>query len=256
MSRRARARIAFCIAGACLLCVAAVLLTYMSFHERAASVPPSPSMTAQEQAAYTEESDGFPAVDWAYWRGINPDVTGWITVPGTSIDYPIVQAKKDHPTFYLKHDVYGEYNVYGCPYLDADCAVGGLFESPNAVVFGHHMKDGSMFSPFAEYSDASFAKEHRRILLQTPDGKRVYLVQAAQVVPGWEAEKRTAFSSAADFSAYWQEQFDACSVKLTDRAEADGHILTLCTCSYNFWSWNERTLVYATPEKYPSTESE
>lgn len=247
MSHKARARIAFGAAGVFLLVLLAVLLSMAHFHEKATDLQPSPSMTVEEQEAAKEVGDGFPIVDWAYWKQVNPDVIGWITVPGTSIDYPIVQAGEDNPTFYLKHDIYGDYNVYGCPYLDAGCAQGGLFGSPNAVVFGHHMSDGSMFSPLASCTDAAFAAEHRRILVQTPQEKRVYTIQAAEIIPGWEEIKQVEFDGSADFAAYYAERFAACSMKLAEDADGVRQVLTLCTCSYNYWSDNERTLVYAAP---------
>ena len=185
---------------------------------------------------------------------------GWITVPGTPIDYPIVQAQESDPDYYLKHDVYGDYNVYGCPYLDAGCRTGGLFASLNSVVFGHHMNDGSMFASVANYTDASFATDHAYILVQTPEEKRVYEVQAAEIIPGWEAAKRTDFKNTADFLAFYEERFALCGMKRAQdtRAVAEtGHVLTLCTCSYNYWSQNERTLVYAAVVKtLPGSEAE
>ena len=94
------------------------------------------SSTGEDDASEAAD-DGFPTVDWAYWQGVNPDVIGWITVPGTTINSPIVQAPTDDPDFYLSHDVYGNYNIYGAIYLDAECAEAGL-DSRNAVILGHH----------------------------------------------------------------------------------------------------------------------
>lgn len=246
MRHRSRAKIAFGIAGVCLAIVAAVLAAFLWFHERAANVSPSPHISAEIEVP--QDDDGFPEVDWAYWKGVNPDVIGWVTVPGTDVDYPIVQAPANDPTYYLSHDVYRDYNIYGCPYLDAECAEDGLFGSKNAVVFGHHMDDGSMFSSFANYSDKGFAQEHVRILVQTPEEKRVCLVQGADVIPGWEALKRTSFNSPSDFETYYAQRIDACPVKLAQSTDGVDQMMTFCTCSYNYWSWNERTLVYAVEE--------
>lgn len=248
MSHKARARIAFGTAGVFLLVLLAVLLSMARFHEKATDLQPSPSMTVEEQEAAKEAGDGFPIVDWAYWEQVNPDVIGWITVPGTSIDHPIVQAGEDDPTFYLKHDVYGDYNVYGCPYLDAGCAQGGLFGSRNAVVYGHHMNDGSMFAPLASFTDIAFAQKHRRVLLQTPEKKEVVMAAGVDVVPGWEALKRTEFDGDADFERYREERLDACDVHLDSAPMSERHMITLCTCSYGVWADDERTLVYAFPE--------
>lgn len=190
----------------------------------------------------------FPDVDWEAWRAINPDVIGWISIPGTPVDYPIVQAPADDPTYYLKHDVYRKPNFMGCPYLDADCAEGGLFGSTNAVVFGHNLGfgDTSMFNAVASYTDASFAREHCRVLLQTPDERREFEVQAADCIGGWEAQKRTRFESEADFSQWYADRLVESDMRLTDEAVASP-IVTLCTCSYNRWADNERTVVYAAP---------
>ena len=136
----------------------------------------------------------------------------------------------------------------GCPYLDADCAEGGLFGSANAVVFGHNLGfgDTSMFNAVASYTDASFAREHRRVLLQTPDERREFEVQAADCIGGWEAQKRTRFESEADFSQWYADRLVESDMRLTDEAVASP-IVTLCTCSYNRWADNERTVVYAAP---------
>lgn len=244
MRRRVKANIAIGAAGVLLALLLAFFGAMLYFHGKA-EVSPSPAAPTSQA---TEDGDGFPAVDWGYWQGVNPNVVGWITVPGTPIDYPIVQAQESDPDYYLKHDVYGDYNVYGCPYLDAGCKAGGLFGSLNSVVCGHHMNDGSMFASVADYSDMGLARSHARILVQTPEEKRVYEAQAAEIIPGWENAKRVDFDGTADFLAYYSVRFDGCSMKLANDIEAvrnTGHVLTLCTCSYNYWSQNERTLVYA-----------
>ena len=112
-----------------------------------------------------------------------------------------MQAKSDDPTFYLDHDVYREWNSYGCPYLDAGCAGRGI-DSPRALMFAHHMNDSSMFSAFASYSDAGFAAEHDEILLQTPDGNARLRVVAADVVDSNVEHKRLDFATGEELSSW------------------------------------------------------
>lgn len=247
MRRATRARIALAFSGVCVLALAVGFGVLAFLHGRAASVSPVPDAQAIEDAP-TADGSGFPDVDWEAWRAINPDVIGWITIPGTPVDYPIVQAPADDPTYYLKHDVYRKPNYMGCPYLDADCAEGGLLGSANAVVFGHNLGfgDTSMFNAVASYTDASFAQEHRRVLLQTPDGRREFEVQAADFIGGWEAQKRTRFDGEADFGQWYADRLTESDMRLTDEV-VDSPIVTLCTCSYNRWADNERTVVYAAP---------
>ena len=245
MKRKTRAKIAFVIAGVLAVCVIGAVAAVSYFHDRAATFEPSPALSADDTEREQAEQ-GF-SVDWEYWQGVNPDIVAWIRIPGTEVSSPIVQAQPDDPDYYLDHDVYGSYNPYGAVYLDAGCKEMGLFGSRNAVIFGHHMNDGSMFADVADYSDWDFADTHKEILIYTPQGNRTYTVQAAEVISGNEQLKRVAFQNEADFITYYAERFDNCDMKYASdisAVEQSGHVLTLCTCSYLHWD-NERTLVYA-----------
>lgn len=191
-------------------------------------------------------SDGFPEIDWDMWLSINPAVVGWVTVPNTGIDQPIVQAPKDEPGFYLEHSVSKEPDAIGCAFLDAECADLGL-ASRNCVVFGHHWSQGRMFTDFAKYSDEQFASEHSEILLQTPDCKKRLAVACVEVARGTDDTKVTRFESAQEFECWLDQRYEASNVKLSNRLGGNNlpeRIYTFCTCSYTTYD-NERTLVYA-----------
>ena len=108
-NRKSRAAFA---AAAVFLAVAAILFGVLLHFYRDASPSPSPNGTPQETA--TESAGGreseFPTVDWDYWKSVNGDVIGWITVPGTDINHPILQAHASDPDYYLHHDIYRNYN--------------------------------------------------------------------------------------------------------------------------------------------------
>ncbi len=141
MNTNIKRRFAIIVTVTALVGAAALGLWLFSVHDRAANIDPSPISGGTGRDG---EDDGFPVVDWDYWLSVNPDIVAWVSVPGTEIDYPVVQASADDPTFYLDHDVYHGWNPYGCPYLDAGCAERGI-DSPLALMFAHHMNDGSMF---------------------------------------------------------------------------------------------------------------
>lgn len=247
---RKKSRIAFTISG--VFIVLAVLGAGWLFSMQQAANP-SPSGSGFLSVSDEEEvdDDGFPVVDWDYWLSVNPDIIGWVTVPGTNISQPIVQASSDDPTYYLKHDVYGNYNIYGCPYLDADCAEDGL-DSLNAVIFGHHISDGSMFATFASYSSQSFAEEHQIILLQTPDSKRILQVNFSRVINASKIMKQVSFEDDAAYQAWYLSELEEAAV-VVDHSSVPTANTTFVTCSYNRFS-NERTLVYASVSVIYSVE--
>lgn len=240
MKTKIKSRIA-AMAAITAFIAAGVLLAWLhGINDRAADVDPSPVF---DSPAANEADDGFPVVDWDHWLSVNPDIVAWVTVPGTDIDYPVVQARPYDPTFYLTHDVYRSWNPYGCPYLDAGCADLGI-DSPVALMFAHHMNDGSMFSAFASYSDASFAQAHGEILLQTPEEKLRLGVIAADVVDSNRECKRLEFASEEEFDSWLEGLLAEADVVLNADAETDG-VKAFCTCSYGRWNGHERTIVYA-----------
>ena len=191
-----------------------------------------------------EEDDGFVEVDWGHWREVNPDIIAWVNIPGTRVNYPVVRASAEDPTFYLHHDIYGNYSAYGVPYLDADC-VSTEVPAFNAIIYGHHMDNGSMFSDLAQYSDESFAREHPYIYLQSPAAKQKLAVSFVEIIDASSTPKAIRSEDTEAFRAWFQEQFANAAVAL-EAQEEPNYAITFCTCSYHEFS-NERTLVVCVP---------
>jgi sortase B len=172
---------------------------------------------------------------------VNPDIVGWVTVPGTAIDYAIVQAPRDSPTYYLDHDIYGDWNPYGCPYVDASCE--GLTGFAT-YIFGHNMGFGDMmFSDFASFGSEGYAREHTTVLIQTPTERLVLSVSAVDVVKGDDPTKRTDFAMQQELTSWYAERFGQADVRIELRPDVT-RLFVFVTCSYNYFS-NERTLIYA-----------
>lgn len=230
-------KVAAVAAVACLAAAAAVVLGIMWMSSRATAAPHSPNMPD------AVEGDGFPAIDWDYWKSVNEDVVGWITIPGTTVDYPILKPPKDDPGYYLTHDIYGNWNVYGAVFVDAECKRG--LESTNAVILGHHMDDGSMFAPISNYNSEEYTREHRTVQVQTPKWKKAFNVNAAEIVEGGNPVKRTEFEDEKDFKEYLTDRIESCAMTYNEPL-SHGYpdwMATLVTCSYTTF-YNERTLAY------------
>ena len=109
------------------------------------SEPPQTEQTAFEKYAAVYEQ--------------NSDFVGWISTPGTNIDYPVMQTI-DNPNYYLKHSFEKQYSDYGVPYVQENCDLG---LSDNCVIYGHHMNNGSMFADLCKYADEDFYRAHKMI---------------------------------------------------------------------------------------------
>lgn len=110
--------------------------------------------------------DEEKGIDFAALREINPDVIGWLRYEGTPIDYPVVKGADNDKYLYTLFD--GSYGVFGT--IFADCITERPFRQFNTIVYGHHMKDGSMFAGLSDLKDPAYCREHPELELFTPDG--------------------------------------------------------------------------------------
>lgn len=166
------------VAVGCLAVAAAILAFLVASYTRetipyeVAEVP----LVEEDTGAPAPEEEPAP-VDWGALPG---SVVAWVRVPGTTVDYPIVQGDEADPDYYLTHDIYGDASVWGAPYVDAGCRDGT--RSPFVIVYAHHMSDGTMFGPLEQYADEAFAAAHRTILVYTREGTVELEVFAADVL--------------------------------------------------------------------------
>ena len=195
--------------------------------------------------------EGDLNIDWASLRAINPDIVAWIKVPGTAIDYPVVQG--DDNEYYLSQTFDGTGNRYGCIFLDFESGL--AFNDYHSILYGHNMRNGSMFASFVEYVDEQYFKEHQDILLATPDGGTWHLkAVTAFVAEGTEALRQTQFAGNAEFTAYLQEGLNRCEFAEKIDVSKVTHLYTFATCSYQFN--DARTIVMAVEvDKYGSLVS-
>ena len=164
----------------------------------------------------------------------NSDMVGWIQIEGTSIDYPVMQTPAD-PNYYLKHDFEKHYTDYGCPFMQADCDA--LCPSDNLIIYGHNMKDGSMFADLAKYRSKDFWQAHKTVWFDTALGSCAYEIFAV-IHTTVQADATDAFpfyrfvdaAAPEDFAAY----VSACKARaLYDTViftEYGDKLLTLSTC--------------------------
>ena len=101
----------------------------------------------------------------------NSDCIGWLSIDGTSISYPVMYTPSE-PQKYLRRSFYGQYSQSGVPFLDGRCStVGG-----NLIIYGHNMKNGTMFSDLKKYLNTDFLNAHRTVRLETAGGVFLFTV--------------------------------------------------------------------------------
>lgn len=125
----------------------------------------------------TESGQAEPTEEPAAERNIpkliaaNTDCIGWLSIDGTNISYPVMHTPSD-PQKYLRQNFYGKYSQSGVPFLDSRCSMNG----GNLIIYGHNMKNGTMFSDLKKYLNTDFLNAHRTVRLETADGVFLFAV--------------------------------------------------------------------------------
>ena len=200
----------------------------------------------REPEGKTPSSQSNPTVSLAALQKVNPDVEGWITVPGTVIDYPVVCAPKSNEDYYLTHDWQKKDTKYGSIFSigSAQPAAG-----ENRILFGHSMRDGRMFAALLKFGSLDFYRSSPVFSYQDETGKaqwKVFAVIKTNTDPS-QGEPfnylKTSFVSPDDFLGFlYQVRIRSTLTTPVDLCASD-EILTLSTCSYEFDGF--RTVVFA-----------
>ena len=168
----------------------------------------------------------------------NSDCVGWLTIPDTTVDYPIVWTPND-PEHYLRRDFYGNYASGGTPFLDGRNKPQA--EGQNLILYGHNMLDGSMFKPVLQYLTPNFQVTHEDVYLELNGIQYHY-----QVIAALETNTRSPVYTYTDLNNTAEmEDFRAALLEETSLdaiPQAEGY-LTLSTC--NNQGGNSRVLVIA-----------
>ena len=165
----------------------------------------------------------------------NGDMVGWVSVADTNINYPVMQTP-DNPSFYLKHGFDKTYSDYGCPYIQENCDV--KTSSDNLVIYGHHMKNGTMFSDLTKFEDESFWENHKTITFNTLTDKQEYDVVAifktvAYSQDGFRYYDFVNADTAEDFDGYIAKCKELALFDTGVNAQYGDKLITLSTCEYS-----------------------
>ena len=193
-----------------------------------ATVPPTTAATVPP----TEPREVLPRLQEQY--GKNSDLAGWLTVPGTRIDYPVMYSP-DEPERYLHANFEVSYSFAGLPFLDAACDP----ESGNRIIYAHNMLDGSMFRTLLKYQQKDFWQRNPVISFSTLYEEQEYEVVAAFYDKVYK-KTDTNFKFYQFYDTSDQSRFDEAMAYYREHALYDtgvtaqcgDELITLVTCAY------------------------
>ena len=176
---------------------------------------------------------------------LNPDIVGWLQIPGTKVDYPVMQTPQE-PEYYLKRNFDKKSSGRGCIFAQAEADL--FAPSDNVTLYGHHMKDGSMFGQLDKFRKKAFFEDHRYLYFDTLEESHTYEILAVfkTTVSLGEGFHYHEFVEASD-----REEFDAFVARCKQLSFYDtgveatygDKLLTLSTCEYS--QTNGRLVVVA-----------
>ena len=173
-----------------------------------------------------DDGSGYLKVDFAGLKKVNPDVIAWIKIPALDISYPVVQGKDNY--YYLHHMFDGQENKNGSIFVDYHNQPD--FSDKNTIVYGHNMKNGSMFGTLDRYQDQSLYQEYPCFYIYMPGSMLEYQIISCYAGRNGSAGYTYSFPEPEDFQKFVDtvlaySGYDT-GVIITD----SDHIVTLSTC--------------------------
>lgn len=189
-------------------------------------------LPAAEAAAPEEkEAEICPiAVDFDALFAESENIVGWLYCEDTNINYPVMRGEDND--YYLHHSYNGENSSGGAIFVDA--ANRPDFMDSNTIIYGHHMKNGSMFAHLADWADRKFFEAHPVMWLLTPGQSYKVELFSGYLTSGTSDRYTIVMGASQEFDDYLQEAAAASDVRTEVEIPGDGHYIMLSTCEYNY----------------------
>lgn len=204
------------------------LWDYKTGTDRYAQLQQEAVQPAADAAAEQEEVGFVPlAIDFDALREEGPDIVGWIDFDSVEISYPIVYSGDN--SYYLRRLWDGSYNQAGTLFLEGN---NQSLDDLHAIVYGHNMRNGSMFAPLKEYLDPDFFAENGGwFTLYTPEGAWRYQIFSIHEAEPTDPVYTVVFSVGDEYTAFLQTLRQARLYDTGVTVYSDDHVLTLSTCT-------------------------
>lgn len=193
-----------------------------------------PGLTGTESDFSVSES----VIDFEALQEMNEDIIGWIDFAGGGISYPLLRGEDNRTYLHTMPD--GSENQAGSIFVDAECSPD--FSDFHTIVYGHNMRDGSMFGSLKKYrTDEKFYRENPYFTVYLPGRVYTYGVFAWYEVPADDEVYRIGFQADAQFGEFVEQMLERRERDTGITADGTDRIVTLSTCS----SEGKRVVVHA-----------
>lgn len=200
-----------------------------------------------QETVVTDSDDPLQRkIDFASLKEVNPDVYAWIWIPGTNIDYPILQSTTEPDDYYLNTTIDGKEGYPGSIYTEKYNSQ--AFTDPITVIYGHDMKDGTMFTELHKYEDKAFFDSNPYVYIYLPDQTVRYRIFAAVAFDDRYILSNYNYFQEEDFQLYLDDIRGSIEGNVNRDIEVtrQKRIIVLSTCISE--SPDQRWLVNATME--------
>lgn len=239
-----------------IICVILVIKMYTSGSSNREEFSATTKVATVETKQDASETTTLPdnPIDFKKLKKTNKDIYAWIDVPGTKVNYAVVQSsgKKDD-LFYLEHNIYGNYEFSGSIFSQRQNSKD--FSDPVTVLYGHNMKNGTMFNTLHKFESKDFFKKHSKVYIYTPKRILEYTIVSAYSFDDRHILNTYDFSKAKDLKSYIKTITNPSSKNKNVREDLtvtkNDNILTLSTCTSTD---SERYLVQSILTKITDTK--
>lgn len=187
-----------------------------------------------EKTAKVDPKQFTGVVDWKALKKVNPDVQGWLYQKGTVINYPVVQGTDNDTYLHTRFDKQWS----GGGTLFVDCRMEKDFKGFNSIIYGHHMKDGSMFRSIRGYAkEDGYYDKHKTLELATPHGNYHLVVFSAFITKATDEDTYKMTYDEAEKQAYIDRAWERSELSITrDSVDVtkNDRLVTLSTCAYDY----------------------
>ncbi len=187
-----------------------------------------------EKTAKVDPKQFTGVVDWKALKKVNPDVQGWLYQKGTVINYPVVQGTDNDTYLHTRFDKQWS----GGGTLFVDCRMEKDFKVFNSIIYGHHMKDGSMFRSIRGYTkEDGYYDKHKTLELATPHGNYHLVVFSAFITKATDEDTYKMTYDEAEKQAYIDRAWERSELPITrDSVDVtkNDRLVTLSTCAYDY----------------------